>query len=195
MGLFPRTYTVQEMAAACFSSAQGFPTLAESRSAEGGSPLPEREVAATATRVSSHKPLFSFSRAAAWSLTFKHGTRYLIRRGRCRRASALLRSLFLQAAGGGLKRRRKPGDTPDPGREDPAPLWAFVPCQFVNNHAAASKRGEKRFFGDTPNPGKGPRPLQSRLFKWYWPLAANSAAKSKEHVLATEKSGMIHEIC
>jgi hypothetical protein len=42
---------------------QGFPILAESRSAEGGSPLPEREV-------SSHKPLFSFSRAAAGG---KHG--------------------------------------------------------------------------------------------------------------------------
>jgi hypothetical protein len=37
--------------------------LAESRSAEGGSPLPEREV-------SSHKPLFSFSCAAAGG---KHG--------------------------------------------------------------------------------------------------------------------------
>src|SRR5258708_37292148 len=70
MGLFPRTYTVQEMAAACFSSAQGFRMLAKSRSAEGGIPLPEREVAATATRVSSHKPLFSFSRAAAGG---KHG--------------------------------------------------------------------------------------------------------------------------
>src|SRR5258708_38702359 len=78
-----------------------------------------------------------------------------------RQPSCVLSSL--QAAPGGLKRRRKPGDTPDPGREDPAPLWAFVPCQFVNNHAAASKKKEKRFFGDTPNPGKGPRPLQSRL--------------------------------
>jgi len=32
---------------------------------------------------------------------------------------------------------------------------------FHSPPAAASER-EKEFFGDTPNPGKGPRPLQSR---------------------------------
>src|SRR5260221_8739988 len=45
--------------------------------------------------------------------------------------------------------------------------------------AAGGKQKErKEVFRGHPDPGKGPRPLQSRLFKWYWLLAAN-CQKSK----------------
>jgi len=64
---------------------------------------------------------------------------------------------------GRLRRQREEkrflGDTPNPGRVDPAPLYGLISAILT---PGGSKSEKKRFLGDTPNPGRvDPAPLST----------------------------------
>src|SRR5258708_515943 len=59
------------------------------------------------------------------------------------------------------------------------PLFFLFACRLRRQGEEGGEIGDTRVaVAATPNPGKGPRPLQSRLFQWYWPPAA---AKREEN--------------
>jgi len=73
--------------------------------------------------------------------------------------SKICSSFFLAACGGKREEKRFLGDTPNPGRVDPAPLYGLISAILT---PGGSKSEKKRFLGDTPNPGRvDPAPLST----------------------------------
>src|SRR5260221_914340 len=106
--------------------------------------------------------------------------------------SASLDFLFFIATASGqyhLNRRDCKGRGPLPGfGVSPKNLFSFFLLA-----AAGGKEKKKEKLGTPQTPAGRPLHPFYDVFKWYWPQAANCAAKKKEHVLATEKSGMTHK--